>query len=336
MTHSKFTKTPRYIFLIILVIILVMLVIRGCNNKELLEQNGYIEAEPTLIASSQSGTLLSLNISKGQWIQTGHPLFKLEQDNEMAQLAEANAKYQRLLAILEDNSKGKRPEERNALQAELDAAKASLKLSETEVKRQTNLIKSGYTSKSNLDTLVAQRDKNQAAVKEIQAQIDLAELGVRQDLLTASEADVKIAEAQLAQTQWRLDQKNLVFQSASKARIEDIFFRIGEWVPAGHPVVKLQTPELIKARFFVPEAMLPKIKLDQQVAITCDGCPDKLTAKVSFISDKAEFTPPVIFSQQRRERLVFMIEALPSPKQAAFFKAGQPIQVRWQYVEPNT
>lgn len=336
MTHFKLAKKPRTFILIILAIILVMLVIKSCHQKELLEQNGYIESEPTLIASSQSGTLTTLNVSKGQWIQKGHPLFKLEQENEMAQLAEANAKYQRLQAILEDNTKGKRPEERDALRAELDAAKASLKLSEIEVKRQTNLIQSGYTSKSNLDTLIAQRDKNQAAVKEIMAQMDLAELGVRQDLLTASEADVKIAEAQMVQAKWRLDQKNMFFESATTARVEDIFFRLGEWVPSGHPVIKLQTPALIKARFFIPEAMLPKIKLGQQVTISCDGCPDNLTGAVSFISDRAEFTPPVIFSQQRRERLVFMIEALPTPKQAVFFKAGQPIQVHWQYIEPDT
>lgn len=91
--------------------------------------------------------------------------------------------------------------------------------------------------------------------------------------------------------------------------------------------------EYIKARFFVPEAMLPKIKLGQKIKLSCDGCQQDLFATVSFISDHVEFTPPVIFSEQNRERLVFMVEATPSPAQAIYLKAGQPIQIHWEYIE---
>jgi HlyD family secretion protein len=345
MTQTQYTKNLQGVLTLItltLAIILVIFTLTGCKKTEKLELNGYIEAEPTLVASSQSGMLTHLKISKGDWVKANQALCVLEQENEIAQVSEAKAKYDRLVAILEDNLKGKRPEERAALQAELDSAKASLKLSEIELKRQTNLIQSGYTSKSNLDTLTAQRDKNLAHVKEISAQIELAQLGVRQDLLQASQEEANMAQAQLAQAQWRLDQKNLVFHAANKARVEDIFFRIGEWVPAGSPIIKLQTVEQIKARFFVPEALLPKIKLGQNITLSCDGCPKEsnkskaLFAKISFISNRAEFTPPVIFSQQTRERLVFMVEATPPIDQAIQFKGGQPIQIQWEYIEQES
>jgi HlyD family secretion protein len=329
MTHLKFAR-------FITLVVLITLSLVSCKKVEKLELNGYIEAEPILLASSQSGTLTHLALSKGDWAKPGQPLFNLEQENELAQVAEAKSKHLRLLAIVEDNLKGKRPEERAALQAELDSAKASLKLSELELKRQSDLIKSGYTSKSNLDTLTAQRDKNLAQVAELASQIKLAELGTREDLIQASREDVKIAEAQLAQAQWRLNQKKVKLNAPNKARVEDIFFRIGEWVPAGSPVMKLQTLELIKARFFVPEPTLPKVKLGQKVTLTCDGCPSGLSASISFISDQTEFTPPVIFSQENRKRLVFMIEATPTPAQAIHFKAGQPIQIHWEYTEQKT
>lgn len=318
---------------LITVVMAIGLVFAGCKDRENVELNGYIEAEPVLVASSQSGTLTQLHTIKGNWLEPKSKLFNLEQANELAQVAEAQATYQRLTAIVEDNLKGKRPEEMAALRAELDSAKASLKLSEVDLKRQADLIKSGYTSKSNLDSLTAQRDKNLALVAELNAQIKLAELGARQDLLQASKEEANASKARLAQAQWRLDQKNLVLNTPYKARVEDIYFRLGEWVPAGSPVVKLQMLEFIKARFFVPETMLPKITLGQKIRIVCDGCQQDIFANISFISDQVEFTPPVIFSEQNRERLVFMVEATPSPSHAMHLKAGQPIQIQWEQIK---
>ncbi len=332
MIYSKHTKIS---WATLSMALAIMLSLTGCKNSGELTLNGYIEAEPILVASSQSGALVNLTVSKGAWAKPGQLLFILEQENELAQVAEAKAKYQRLIAILEDNTKGKRPEERAALQAELNSAQASLTLSEIELKRQANLIKSGYTSKSNLDILTAQRDQNLAKLSEISAQIKLAALGIRENLLDASHEDVKMAKAQLAQAQWRLDQKNIKLLSplGAQARIEDIFFRIGEWVPAGSPVIKLQDPHFIKVRFFIPEALLPKIKLGQKLRLSCDGCANRLSATVHFIASQAEFTPPVIFSQENRNRLVFMVEATPTPTQAIYFKAGQPIQIHLSYLE---
>ena len=329
MRHSKYLKQ----ITLITMVTTFVLAFAGCKSRENFELNGYIEAEPVLVASSQSGTLTQLHVTKGDWVKPESQLFNLEQANELAQVAEAQATYQRLTAIVEDNIKGKRPEELAALHAELDSAKASLKLSEIDLKRQADLIKSGYTSKSNLDSLTAQRDKNLALVAELNAQIKLAELGTRQDLLQASKEEALAAKAKLDQAQWRLDQKTLILGTPHKARVEDIYFRLGEWVPAGTPVVKLQMLEFIKARFFIPEPMLPKIKLGQKIKLLCDGCQEDLFATVSFISDHVEFTPPVIFSEQNRERLVFMIEATPLPTQAVYLKAGQPIQIHWENIE---
>ncbi len=108
--------------------------------------------------------------------------------------------------------------------------------------------------------------------------------------------------------------------------VQQIYYRPGEVVPAGRPVVSLLPPGNIKVRFFVPETVLPKIALGDAVTIRCDGCKADVTAKVSFISRTSEFTPPVIYSLEERSKLVFLIEARTDTP--ADLRVGQPVDVR--------
>ena len=108
--------------------------------------------------------------------------------------------------------------------------------------------------------------------------------------------------------------------------MQQIYFRQGEMVPAGRPVLALLPPENIKLRFFLPETMMPKIAIGDTVAVGCDGCPPDLTARVSFIAQTAEFTPPVIYSLEERSKLVFLVEA--RPEKPAALRVGQPVSVR--------
>ena len=102
-------------------------------------------------------------------------------------------------------------------------------------------------------------------------------------------------------------------------------FRTGEMVSAGRPVLALLPPGNLKVRFFVSEAMLPQIRIDDVVNVHCDGCPSGLTAKVSFIARSSEFTPPVIYSLEERSKLVFLVEA--RPEQPDKLRVGQPVSV---------
>ena len=113
--------------------------------------------------------------------------------------------------------------------------------------------------------------------------------------------------------------------SPATGTIQQIYFRPGEMVPAGRPVVALLPPGNIKIRFFVPEAALPTIALGDTVAVHCDGCAPDLTAKVSFIARSVEYTPPVIYSLDERAKLVFLVEAL--PERPGALRVGQPLDV---------
>jgi HlyD family secretion protein len=138
-----------------------------------------------------------------------------------------------------------------------------------------------------------------------------------------AEASLRQAKANLEWSQTRLARRNAY--SPGEATVEQIYYRPGETVPAGRPVVALLPPANLKLRFFAPQAALPEIKYGQTVGVSCDGCEKGLTAKVSFIARSAEFTPPVIYSQEERAKLVFLIEA--RPEHPDKFRVGQPVTV---------
>jgi HlyD family secretion protein len=138
-----------------------------------------------------------------------------------------------------------------------------------------------------------------------------------------AEAALRSTQARLNSSQTKLARRKAF--SPAAGTVQQIYFRVGELVPAGRPVVALLPPGNMKVRFFVSEATLPQIALDDVINIQCDGCPNGLTARVSFIARTAEFTPPVIYSLEERNKLVFMIEALPEKPES--LRVGQPVSV---------
>ncbi len=138
-----------------------------------------------------------------------------------------------------------------------------------------------------------------------------------------AEAALRQAKANLAWSETRLARRNAY--SPADGTIEQVYYRTGETVAAGKPVVALLPPQNLKFRFFAPEPALPAIKYGGTVAVSCDGCAKGLTAKVSFIARSAEYTPPVIYSLDERAKLVYLIEARPDEPEK--FRVGQPVTV---------
>ena len=139
-----------------------------------------------------------------------------------------------------------------------------------------------------------------------------------------TEATLRTAQARLASAQTRLARRKMA--SPVSGSVQQIYYRPGELVPAGRPVVSLLPPGNIKIRFFVPETALAKVALGQAVIIHCDGCKADVPAKVTFISRSSEFTPPVIYSLDERSKLVFLIEARTETPDG--LRVGQPVDVR--------
>lgn len=168
----------------------------------------------------------------------------------------------------------------------------------------------------------------QAALKNAQVAFERAQALLKtaagtQRAYDEAEAALRTAEARVNSSQTRLQRRKV--QAPVTGSVQQIYFRVGELVAAGKPVVALLPPGNLKVRFFVNETVLAQIKLGQHVRITCDGCGPPIAATVTFIAQSSEFTPPVIYSMEERAKLVFMIEARTETPER--LRVGQPVSV---------
>jgi HlyD family secretion protein len=285
---------------------------------------GYVEAEYVRVAAPFAGTLVKLDVKRGQPVAAGGALFRLEAESEDAGRREAEEQARRAQAQLDDARKGPRATEVETVRAQLSQAEVVAVNAERELTRTEDLVAKGFVSRQKADDARTERDRARAKVAELRALLATTVSGRRPDEIRAAEAEAKAAQAALAQADWKLRQKTVA--SAVQGLVFDTLYVEGEWVPAGSPVVSLLTPENVKVRFFVPETRVGAVRVGQAVTVRCDGC-DPIPATVSYVSRQAEYTPPVIYSKDSRGKLVFMIEARPSPEGATKLHPGQPVDV---------
>lgn len=200
---------------------------------------------------------------------------------------------------------------------------------------QTLSVSEGDVVKTGQPLFTVDDDLQQADLAQVKASVTNAQqtfdraqalaktgAGTQKDLDAATML-LRDAQARLNSSQTRLARRSVF--SAVTGTVQQIYYRPGEMVPAGRPVLALLPPGNIKVRFFVPQAVLPNIAYGDTIAIRCDGCEKNLTARVSFIAKQSEFTPPVIYSLEERAKLVFLVEAL--PQQPGALRVGQPVDV---------
>jgi HlyD family secretion protein len=308
------------------IVLLTACVLSACGPKQPAGFQGYVEGEYVLVASPDAGSLVTLNVARGQTVASGAPLFTLERGNETAGKQEAEERLRAAQAKLDNMRKGQRAPEVDALEAEAAQAEAALKLSEAQFKRNQELFESGFISSAGLDEAKANLARDRARTQQSRAQIRVAKQSVgRSEEMAQAQAEIDAAKAVVAQADWKLTQKA---QSATQGGlVQDTFFVQGEWVPAGRPVVSILPPANLKVRFFVPETVVGQLHIGQAINATCDGCGAPIPAKISYVSPNSEFTPPVIYSKESRAKLVFMIEATPAAAEAMRLKPGQPLDV---------
>ena len=269
---------------------------------------GYIEGNLVFMAPEEGGRIERQEVEAGDQVAEGRLLFALDASVQQAQLSEAEARYRQAEAQLANiKAAVQRPEQVAVLRAQEERARASLDLSRNEYQRQQTLFQRGITAKARLDQAEAALERDKAALDEAARQIQAAQLSGRSGEIEAAEASMRAAEAMLRQAETHLAKRRVVAPAAS--RVQDIYFRAGEVVNAGQPVLALLPPENLRVRFYVPEPLLSTLTLGETVQVACAGCGDGIRARVVFISSEAEFTPPVIFSEQERAKLVFRVEA---------------------------
>ena len=307
----------------------ILALLNSCHRSDDHVVQGYVEGEFVYVASPMAGALQTLFVLRGAQVQEGAPLFNLENGYEQAARDEAERKVAQAQANLDDVKTGQRPTELQTLQAQLDQARAALVLSQKEFGRQDALSKSGVASKQDWDRARSARDQDQQHITQLEATLETARLGAREQQIVAAEASLKAQMASLDAAEWSLSQKNQ--SSPKEGLVFDTLYREGDWVAAGKPVIVLLPPANIKVRAFVAQEKLGLIHQGDSVSVSVDGVTEAYEGRISYISPKSEFTPPVIYSQDMREKLVFLVEISFDPKVAAKLHPGQPVDARFKW-----
>ena len=305
-------KAPpkRAIFIVLVVLLATGLVTRGYWQQPLLgllgiegddgRYLGYVEGETSLIAPPVAGQLLERPVDRGGHVKKGDRLFVIDPTVARSEVARAEAALAETKARHENLLTGKRPEEQDVIRAQRREAEASLAMAELELKRQTELLPRGFTTRQAYDQAESQVNQLRARLASLAAQERVGDLSARQAEIAAAAALIVQNEANLAQARKRL--ADLMPVAPEDALVENTFFNVGEWVPAGTPVVSLLPASRVKLRFFVPEEDVSRARMGRKVSFTCDGCPPDLQATIIYVSPRAEFTPPVIYSQSARDQ----------------------------------
>lgn len=265
--------------------ILLLLLLSACGKSDDQVWLGYGEGDNAFISAPQPGWVSSMHVERGALVHRSDLLFTLDDTAQMANRDQAVATL--------TNAK-----------ASLAQEQANLAYAQMQLTRQTGLARAHAGTPANLDLARSNYQQSQARIAQLQSQIEQM-------------------NASLSGATYSLTQRNVVAQT--EGRVQDIYFRTGEYVPASTPVLSILPPKNIYVRFFVPETQFSKVHIGQKVRVTCDGC-RPMTAEISFIAQKEEFTPPVVFSEDSRTKLVFKLEArMPGGMK---LNPGQPVQVR--------
>lgn len=269
---------------------------------------GYVEGEMLYIGPYETERVASLEVSAGSQVKKGDLLFRMSttlldraRDEASARIVQLEAQVENLQAAMN------RPEQIAVLRAALERAEAALELSRADYERQRKLYAKGHVAKAALDRAEMARARDEATVEEARRQVEASRMASRSQEIEAAEANLKQARSQLEAMKIRVQRQSVV--APADGVVQDVFFRPGEIVNAGQPVVALLPPENRKVRFYVAEPELPNISLGARMRVACDGCADDLYGRVSYIAGRQEYTPPVIFSDKERAKLVFKAEA---------------------------
>ena len=313
-----------------LTVLPLLVFLSGCSKDHPASFQGYVEGEYVNISSTQSGKLDKLFVKRGDSVSADSNLFALECENELLALKQVHADLSAAEATLRDYQKGSRPEEIKVIEAQLAQAHANADNAAKQWNRNKILYPSNAVSKTQLDDSEALAKASEAKVNELQDTLKVAKLSKRHDQISAQEARIRQLKSAVAQAQWKVDEKGV--KSRYSALVFDTLYHEGEFVPMGGIIVRLLPPENIKIRFFVPQKVAESLKIGDSVSINSRSDGKQLSAHVTYISTEAEFTPPIIYSNETKDKLIYMIEAYPQKSDAAMLHPGQPAEVSLEHL----
>lgn len=284
---------------------------------------GYVEGEFTLVAPVATAQIREVRVARGDRVPAGTVLVEMERRDAEIALAEAEAVLAQARSHLADLREGKRPEEIRVIEAALTSAVAQANEARRQRERMTNLAARGVVTDAQRDDAITAAEVAEARVAEIEADLAVARLPARPEAIAEAEAAVDGARAARDRAEWNQDQRTLTLDAP--VVVFDVIRTPGEIAGPSAPVLSVLGEGAVKLRLYIPETAFPAVGIGTLLELRCDGCTDGLKARVTYVADKAEFTPPVIYSLENRQKLVYLVEA--RPLEQGDLKPGQIVDV---------
>ncbi|TDX27983.1 HlyD family secretion protein [Rhodovulum visakhapatnamense] len=270
---------------------------------------GYVEGEFTLVAPVETAQIVSVAVARGDRVPAGAVLARMERRDAEIALTEAAAAEAQAESHLADLREGKRPEEIRVIEATLASARAEAAEAERQRERMTRLAARGVANEADRDDAITAAEVAHARVAQVEADLAVARLPARPQAIAEAEAAVLGARAARDRASWALDKRTLSLDQP--VTVFDVIGTAGEIAGPSAPVLSVLGEGAVKLRLYIPEPALSSVAVGDRLAVGCDGCAPGLSARITYISEAAEFTPPVIYSLESRQKLVYLVEARP-------------------------
>lgn len=284
---------------------------------------GYVEGEFILVAPVAVSQISRVAVARGDRVEAGGVLVEMERRDTEIAVAEGEAGVAQAHAFLADHQEGKRPEEIEVIEANLASATAQAVQADRTRDRVTGLAVRGAATDSQKDDAVTAAQVAAAQMAQIEAELTVARLPARPQTIAQAKAALRAAEASLSRAKWNHAQRTLTL--SEPVTVFDVIRSEGEIAGPSAPILSVLGDGAVKLRLYVPETAISEIAIGEILEVSCDGCLDSLTARITYIADAPEFTPPVIYSLENRQKLVYLIEARPTEGQP--LKPGQIVDV---------
>lgn len=285
---------------------------------------GYVEGDYVLLAPIEVAQVKEVTVRRGDRVEPGTSLVALESADAEIAVAQAEAALAQAQAQLANLQVGKRPEEIAVLQAAVRSANAQADEARRVLERTKDLAKRGIATQAQLDEATTAVEVADAQIGQSEANLAVAGLPARAEEIKAASGQVKQAQATLDQAQWRLSKRTLAAPAAG--RVNDVIRNPGDTAGPTAPVLSILPDGAVKLTVYIPQDAFSSVEIGSELAVHCDGCADDLTARVSYVSPDPEFTPPVIYSLENRQKLVYLVEARPVGD-ATLLQPGQIVDV---------
>lgn len=285
---------------------------------------GYVEGDYVLLAPIEVAQVREVTVRRGDRVETGKTIATLESADAEIAVSEAEAALAQAEAQLANLKVGRRPEEIAVLEAAVRSAHAQANEASRVLERTRDLFKRGIATQAQLDEATTAVEVAQAQIGQSEANLAVAGLPARPEEIKAASGQVEQARAALEQARWRLSKRTLT--APSSGRVSDVIRNPGDTSGPTAPVVSILPDGAVKLSVYVPQRAFSSIEVGSELAVRCDGCADGLRARVSYVSPDPEFTPPVIYSLENRQKLVYLVEARPEGD-ATRLQPGQIVDV---------